>query len=60
MEKKNNKEAYETPTVELLKFDNNDVITTSGFVGEEDEFERGDRGGRSGSDGFTTPDVNVD
>ena len=59
MEKKNiNKEPYETPTVELLKFDNNDVITTSGFEGEEDEFERGDRGGASGR--FNTPDVKVD
>lgn len=59
MEKKNDKKTYETPTVELLKFDNNDVITTSGFEGVEDEFERGDRdGGRDG--GFNTPDVKVD
>lgn len=55
---KKQKENYETPTVELLKFDNNDVITTSGFEGEEDEFERGDRGGRS--DSYNTPDVKID
>ena len=58
MEKKNVKETYETPTVELLKFDNNDVITTSGCEGEEDEFERDERGGSTG--GFNTPDVKVD
>ena len=59
MDKKNNKETYETPTVELLKFDNNDVITTSGFDGEEDEFDRGERdGGRT--NGYNTPDVKVD
>ena len=60
MEKKNKKETYETPTVELLQFDNNDVITTSGFIGEEDEFERDERGGRTGSDSFNTPDVKID
>jgi len=58
MEKKNNKETYETPTVELLKFDNNDVITTSGFEGEEDIFDRGQ--GISDSDTFNTPDVKID
>ena len=60
MEKKNKKETYETPTVELLKFDNNDVITTSGFEGEEDEFERGDRSSSGRDDTYTTPDVTVD
>ena len=61
MENKNNKETYETPTVELLKFDNNDVITTSGFDGEEDIFDRGNgRGAANGSDDFNTPDVKVD
>ena len=59
MEKKNNKDTYETPTVELLKFDNNDVITTSGFETEEDEFDRGDGRGAS-SDAYNTPDVKVD
>ena len=65
MEKKNDKKTYETPTVELLKFDNNDVITTSGFEGdgfdgeEEDEIGRGDRFGGN-STGNTTPDVKVD
>ena len=60
MEKKNNKETYETPTVELLKFDNNDVITTSGFDGEEDIFDRDGGRGVSDSDAYTTPDVKVD
>ena len=59
MEKKNDKKTYETPTVELLKFDNNDVITTSGFEGEEDEFDRGESYGAN-STGNTTPDVKVD
>ncbi len=59
MEKKNDKETYETPTVELLKFDNNDVITTSGFDGEEDIFDRGNGRG-VGTDAFNTPDVKVD
>ena len=61
MEKKNIKETYETPTVELLKFDNNDVITTSGFDGEEDIFDRGNGRGATGNpDAFNTPDVKVD
>lgn len=61
MEKKNNRETYETPTVELLKFDNNDVITTSGFDGEEDIFDRGNgRGVRDDSDAYNTPDVKID
>ena len=60
MEKKQ-KNNYETPTVELLKFDNNDVITTSGFDGEEDDFGRGDgRGSRDNSEIFNTPDVKID
>ena len=60
MEKKNKKESYETPSVELLKFDNNDVITTSGFFGEEDNSGRGDRSGSDRDDTYTTPDVTVD
>ena len=59
MEKKQ-KENYETPKVELLKFDNNDVITTSGFDGEEDIFDRNERGGAGTSGVYDTPNAEID
>ena len=35
------KEEYKAPKIELLEFETRDIITTSGFFGEEDEFDRG-------------------
>ena len=32
---------YKAPKIELLEFETRDIITTSGFFGEEDEFPRG-------------------
>ena len=34
------KEKYTKPDVDLLQFETNDIITTSGFLGEEDNFVR--------------------
>ncbi len=35
----NEKLKYETPIAELVTLETEDVIQTSGFLGEEDEFE---------------------
>ena len=35
------KAEYKAPQVELLEFETRDIITTSGFVGEDDEFPVG-------------------
>ena len=36
------KKRYSTPILEVLDFGSEDIITTSGFIGEEDEFSLDD------------------
>ena len=45
----NKKSTYKTPDVELLEFEKSDIITTSGFIGAEDEFSSDDDGGSAAS-----------
>ena len=49
------KEVYETPDVELLKFEKSDIITTSGFFGAEDDFTVGNNSGGSSSNSGELP-----
>ena len=63
MENTKKREGYKSPSIELLEFESGDVITTSGFFGDEDEF--GDRDGRtvfqnSGSSSYETPSAKLD